>query len=60
MVLASQFNSFRQPLIVMISQPLAVIGGTFGIWIVDQILIYFDDRACFTDWACCKKFDPID
>ncbi|GIT36880.1 MAG: hypothetical protein Ct9H300mP6_07480 [Gammaproteobacteria bacterium] len=28
MVLASQFNSFRQPLFVMISQPLAVIGGT--------------------------------
>ena len=38
MVLASQFNSFRQPLIVMISQPLAVIGGTFGIWIVGSDL----------------------
>ena len=41
MVLASQFNSFRQPLIVMISQPLAVIGGTFGIWIVGSDLNIF-------------------
>ena len=41
MVLASQFNSFRQPLIVMISQPLAVIGGTLGIWIVGSDLNIF-------------------
>ena len=41
MVLASQFNSFRQPLIVMISQPLAVIGGTLGIWIVGSALNIF-------------------
>jgi HAE1 family hydrophobic/amphiphilic exporter-1 len=41
MVLASQFNSFRQPLIVMISQPLAVIGGTLGIWLVGSDLNIF-------------------
>ena len=41
MVLASQFNSFRQPLIVMISQPLAVIGGTLGIWILGSDLNIF-------------------
>ena len=41
MVLASQFNSFRQPLIVMISQPLAVIGGTIGIWVVGSDLNIF-------------------
>ncbi len=27
MVLASQFNSYRQPLIIMVAQPLAIIGG---------------------------------
>jgi hydrophobic/amphiphilic exporter-1 (mainly G- bacteria), HAE1 family len=33
MVLASQFNSFLQPLLVMIAVPLAVIGGVIGLWI---------------------------
>jgi HAE1 family hydrophobic/amphiphilic exporter-1 len=33
MTLASQFNSFIQPLIVMTAQPLAIIGGVFGLWI---------------------------
>jgi HAE1 family hydrophobic/amphiphilic exporter-1 len=32
-VLASQFNSFLQPLIVMTAQPLAVVGGLFALWI---------------------------
>ncbi len=33
MVLASQFNSFVQPLIVMIAVPLAVVGGVFALWL---------------------------
>ncbi|MEA3302897.1 MAG: efflux RND transporter permease subunit, partial [Pseudomonadota bacterium] len=33
MTLASQFNSFIQPLIVMVAQPLAIIGGIFGLWL---------------------------
>lgn len=33
MTLASQFNSFLQPLIVMVAQPLAVVGGVFGLWV---------------------------
>ena len=32
MVLASQFNSFLQPLLIMIAVPLAVIGGVIGVW----------------------------
>lgn len=32
MVLASQFNSFSQPVIVMLAQPLAVIGGIVLLW----------------------------
>ena len=33
MVLASQFNSFLQPLLIMIAVPLAVIGGVIGLWL---------------------------
>jgi HAE1 family hydrophobic/amphiphilic exporter-1 len=32
MVLASQFNSFLQPLLIMIAVPLAVIGGVVALW----------------------------
>ena len=38
MVLASQFNSLIQPLIVMIAQPLAVVGGLAGLWITGHTL----------------------
>ncbi len=32
-VLASQFNSFIQPLIIMAAQPIALIGGIVGLWL---------------------------
>ena len=32
-VLASQFNSFMQPLIIMAAQPLALIGGILGLYL---------------------------
>ncbi len=38
MVLASQFNSFLQPLIVMVAQPLAVVGGVAALWATGQTL----------------------
>lgn len=38
MVLASQFNSFVQPLIVMTAQPLAVVGGLFLLWLTGHTL----------------------
>lgn len=37
-VLASQFNSFLQPLIVMTAQPLAVIGGILLLWLTGHSL----------------------
>jgi HAE1 family hydrophobic/amphiphilic exporter-1 len=37
MVLASQFNSFLQPLLVMIAVPLAVIGGVFALWVFQPL-----------------------
>jgi hydrophobic/amphiphilic exporter-1 (mainly G- bacteria), HAE1 family len=38
MVLASQFNSFIQPFIIMLAQPLAIIGGVFALWVTGQTL----------------------
>jgi HAE1 family hydrophobic/amphiphilic exporter-1 len=38
MVLASQFNSFSQPLIVMVAQPLAIIGGIVALWLTGHTL----------------------
>jgi HAE1 family hydrophobic/amphiphilic exporter-1 len=38
MVLASQFNSFLQPLLVMLAQPLAVVGGFVGLWLAGHTL----------------------
>jgi hydrophobic/amphiphilic exporter-1 (mainly G- bacteria), HAE1 family len=38
MVLASQFNSFIQPLIVLVAQPLAIIGGLLTLWMMNQSL----------------------
>lgn len=38
MVLASQFNSFVQPFIIMVAQPLAIIGGVMGLWLFNHTL----------------------
>jgi HAE1 family hydrophobic/amphiphilic exporter-1 len=38
MVLASQFNSLLQPLIVMTAQPLAIVGGLFLLWLTGHTL----------------------
>ena len=38
MVLASQFNSFLQPVLVMLAQPLAIVGGVFALWLADYTL----------------------
>lgn len=41
MVLASQFNSFVQPFIIMMAQPLAVIGGLVALWLTGHTLNIF-------------------
>jgi len=38
MVLASQFNSFVQPFIIMVAQPLAIIGGVMALWLTGHTL----------------------
>lgn len=41
MVLASQFNSFIQPIVIMVAQPLAIIGGVFALWVTGNSLNIF-------------------
>jgi len=41
MVLASQFNAFVQPLIIMLAQPLAIAGGILALWITGLSLNIF-------------------
>jgi len=41
MVLASQFNSFIQPFIIMVAQPLAIIGGVVSLWATGHSLNIF-------------------
>jgi len=41
MVLASQFNSFIQPAIIMLAQPLAIIGGLIALLITGDTLNIF-------------------
>jgi len=41
MVLASQFNSFIQPFIIMVAQPLAIIGGVVALWASGHTLNMF-------------------
>ena len=41
MVLASQFNSFIQPMIIMVAQPLAIIGGVVALWATGHTLNMF-------------------
>jgi HAE1 family hydrophobic/amphiphilic exporter-1 len=38
MILASQFNSLVQPLIIMVAQPLAMVGGIMGLWLTGNTL----------------------
>jgi HAE1 family hydrophobic/amphiphilic exporter-1 len=41
MVLASQFNSLVQPLVVMVAQPLAIIGGVAALYLFGETLNLF-------------------
>jgi HAE1 family hydrophobic/amphiphilic exporter-1 len=46
-VLASQFNSFLQPIVIMLAVPLAIVGGIFALWLAGPI----------SAWAASFGFD---
>lgn len=43
LVLAAQFESFRDPLIIMFTVPLALAGALFSLWITNQTLNIFSE-----------------
>ncbi len=38
LALAAQFESFRHPLTIMLTVPLAIAGGLFGLWVSDNTI----------------------
>jgi hydrophobic/amphiphilic exporter-1 (mainly G- bacteria), HAE1 family len=45
MVLASQFNSFRQPFVIMLAVPMAIIGGVFALWLTGPVSRILSDMG---------------
>jgi len=45
LVLAAQFESFLQPLVILLTVPLAVFGGLAGLWLFDQSLNIYSQIA---------------
>jgi len=43
LVLAAQFESFRDPLIIMITVPLAIAGAILSLWVFNQTLNIFSE-----------------
>ncbi|MGH8176413.1 MAG: efflux RND transporter permease subunit [Steroidobacter sp.] len=46
LVLAAQFESFRHPLIIMVTVPLAVTGALLGLWFTDGSINVFSQIGC--------------
>jgi multidrug efflux pump len=46
LVLAAQFESFRHPLIIMVTVPLAVTGAMIGLWLTDGSINIFSQIGC--------------
>ncbi len=43
LTLAAQFESFRDPFIIMFTVPLAIAGAVFSLWLFDQTLNIFSE-----------------
>ena len=48
LVLAAQFESFKDPVIVMLTVPLAVAGAFLSLWLFDQTLNIFSEIGIIT------------
>jgi len=48
LVLSAQFESFKDPLIIMITVPLAIAGALFSLWLFGQTLNIFSEIGMIT------------
>jgi multidrug efflux pump len=48
LVLAAQFESFKDPVIVMLTVPLAIVGAYLSLWLFDQTLNIFSEIGIIT------------
>ncbi|WP_214072255.1 efflux RND transporter permease subunit [Mucilaginibacter sp. dw_454] len=48
LVLAAQFESFKDPIIVMLTVPLAIAGAFLSLWLFDQTLNIFSEIGIIT------------
>ena len=48
LILAAQFESFKDPFIIMITVPLAIAGAVFCLWIFNQTLNIFSEIGMIT------------
>ncbi|HMN45553.1 MAG TPA: efflux RND transporter permease subunit [Povalibacter sp.] len=46
LVLAAQFESFRHPLIIMVTVPLAITGALIGLWVQNGTINVFSQIGC--------------
>ena len=46
LVLAAQFESFRHPVIIMMTVPLAVAGALLGLWVTDRSINVYSQIGC--------------
>ena len=46
LVLAAQFESFRHPIIIMMTVPLAVAGALLGLWVTDRSINVYSQIGC--------------
>jgi multidrug efflux pump len=46
LVLAAQFESFRHPLIIMMTVPLAVAGALLGLWLTNRSINVYSQIGC--------------
>ncbi len=53
LVLAAQFESFRDPFIILLTVPLALAGALFSLWFFNQTLNIFSEIGIIMlNWSC--------
>ena len=55
LVLSAQFESFRDPLIIMFTVPLALIGAMVSLWYFDQTMNIFSQIGVIMLTGWCRR-----